>query len=172
MAKNKFLVGANALFSPHGRINRLQFSLNFWVCQVLTFLLLLGVVMLADVLSDDLMAHIDGPVTWLSMVLIVLIYYACFCLMAQRLHDTGLTAWLALVLFAGIVPNLIAFVGRDTIDYDPFLADTLSLVAGLGNMLTLFMGIGLSVWPGKTGDNKYGPSPNTQPQADTPQSDT
>ncbi len=165
MAKHHFLVGANALFTPRGRINRLQFLLNFWACVIVLWLILQGVEFLPDALSDDVMAMLDQPVTWLAMVLTVLLYYAMFCLMAKRLHDLSLTAWIALVLFAGITPILISFLGRDSIDPEDNLAGLLYMTSALGNLLALILGVILTVWPGQAGDNIYGPSPNA-PETD------
>ncbi|ESQ85522.1 DUF805 domain-containing protein [Asticcacaulis benevestitus] len=160
MAQHRYLVGANALFSPSGRINRLQFALNFWMFQIIYLLILLGVDMLPDAVSDELMSKLDQPVTWLTMVLTVLLYYAMFCLMAMRLHDIGLTAWLALVLFAGIAPNLIGVFGGPALAANEDLMINLSNLSTLGNLAVLIAGLLLTFWPGMAGANPYGQSPN------------
>ena len=159
MAKHHFLVGANALFSPRGRINRLQFLLNFWACQVLIFIIWFGVAILPDALSDELAAQLNQPLNWLTMVLTVLLYFALFCLCATRLHDIGFPAWLGIVLFAGFIPGLIISTGSDAIEAAG-LTDMVNFVSFLGNLAVLVLGIALSVWPGQPGDNIYGPSPD------------
>jgi uncharacterized membrane protein YhaH (DUF805 family) len=161
MAKHHILVGANALFSPRGRINRLQFLLNFWSCQVLIFLIWFAVAILPDALSDEWAARLDQPMNWLTMVLTVLLYYALFCLCATRLHDIGFTAWLGLILFAGFIPGLISSIGSDTIEAAG-LTDMLNFVAFLGNLAVLVLGIALSIWPGQPDENAYGPSPDSE----------
>lgn len=159
MAKHHILVGANAMFSPRGRINRLQFMLNFWACQVLIFVIWFGVAILPDALSDEWAARLDQPMTWLTMVLTVLLYYALFCLCATRLHDIGFSAWLGLILFAGFIPGLLSSIGGDIIEATG-LTDMLNFVAFLGNLAVLILGVALSVWPGQPDENMYGPSPD------------
>ncbi len=161
MAKHHILVGANALFSPRGRINRLQFLLNFWACQVLIFVIWFGVAILPDALSDEWAGRLDQPLNWLTMVLTVLLYYALFCLCATRLHDVGLSAWFGLILFAGFIPGLIVSIGGDVIEA-AHLTDMTNFVAFLGNLAVLTLGIALTVWPGQPDDNIYGPSPDAQ----------
>ena len=159
MAKHHILVGANAMFSPRGRINRLQFLINFWACQVIIFIIWLGVVMLPDALSDEMASRLDQPLNWLTMVLTVLLYYALFCLCATRLHDVGLSSWFGLILFAGFIPGLVVSIGGDLIE-SVGLTDMLNFVAFLGNLAVLALGIALSVWPGQPGENIYGLSPD------------
>ena len=158
MAKHRFLVGANALFSPSGRINRLQFLGNFWLGQILFVLILLGLDQLPDAINDDLWALLSQPLGWLTMVLTVLLYYALFCLTAMRLHDVGMSGWFGLILFAGFVPNLISSIGGEVIETSG-LTDMLNFVSFLGNLAVLTLGIALSIWPGQPGDNIYGSSP-------------
>ncbi|CAM3125845.1 DUF805 domain-containing protein [Asticcacaulis taihuensis] len=159
MAKHHILVGANAMFSPRGRINRLQFVLNFWACQVLIFVIWFGIAILPDALSDEWAARLDQPLNWLTMVLTVLLYFALFCLCATRLHDVGLSAWLGLILFAGFIPGLISSIGSDAIEAAG-LTDMVNFIAFLGNLAVLILGIALSVWPGQPEENIYGPSPD------------
>jgi len=161
MAKSRILVGANTLFSPYGRVNRLQFALYFWACLILMFAILYLVDWLPDALNDDLAAHIHGPLTWFSMVMTVLLYYALFCVLAMRLHDVGLTAWLALVLFAGFASGFIALLLGETVD-NTEAGTILDLISFAGNVASLVMGLVLSFWPGNPGDNHFGPSPNAE----------
>lgn len=70
------------------------------------------------------------------------IYTPLFATMARRLHDQGMTAWLALAMPI------------------PFLAlDMFTPIAMLTPLTFTIIMIGISAGPGKPGPNRYGPDP-------------
>nr|WP_303657281.1 DUF805 domain-containing protein [Asticcacaulis aquaticus] len=145
--------------SPKGRLNRLTYFANSAGINIAAFALLMIVGAFADSLFNDLTAPAGIALTIGVILIYSLLNYLWFCLVAKRLHDLGLSAWLGLVLF---------------IDYGPWL---LSMTIGLFDLLPLAFyefyeslsqvttwfnlaaGLCLLLIPGKKGDNRYGPDP-------------
>jgi uncharacterized membrane protein YhaH (DUF805 family) len=79
------LAAARALFTPGGRIARRW----FWVGMVLIVSLI--------ALAEPPLAALAGPAA--SIALFLPCYWAAFCLMSRRVHDTGQSAgWLLILL--------------------------------------------------------------------------
>ena len=179
MAKRKASLTLPNLFSPRGRTGRVEFSLAFWLSLIFLFLVFFALAVLPDMVSDDTMDLIDGPVLWVVMVVMVFIYYILFCILGQRLHDVNLSAWWGLILFSGvilaaIVPSVVdSLVARGMLEVGETFARILGLIINLGRIgygLATLLGVFLSFWPGNPGDNRYGPDPREDmPALDAPE---
>ena len=141
------------LFSFQGRTRRS----HFWIAWLLIFAA----------------SIVLGWIPLLGILVSLLLIWPNLAITVKRLHDMGLSGWLAAVPYVvGLVGSVLAFgmigmsavANANGIDSD----DPAAVLALLGPAFGLFgimflVGIGFLLWIGltdsKPGDNKYGPNP-------------
>ena len=141
------------LFSFQGRTRRS----HFWIGWLLLFAA----------------SFILGWIPFLGILLSLGLIWPNLAITVKRLHDMGLSGWLAAVPYVvGIVGSVLAFgmIGMSAVANANGLdsEDPAAVLALLGPAFGLFgimflVGIGFLLWIGltdsKPGDNKYGPNP-------------
>jgi len=141
------------LFSFQGRTRRS----HFWIAWLLIFAA----------------SIVLGWIPLLGILVSLFLIWPNLAITVKRLHDMGLSGWLAAVPYVvGLVGSVLAFgmigmsavANANGIDSD----DPAAVLALLGPAFGLFgimflVGIGFLLWIGltdsKPGDNKYGPNP-------------
>ena len=141
------------LFSFQGRTRRS----HFWIAWLLLFAA----------------SFILGWIPFLGILLSLGLIWPNLAITVKRLHDMGLSGWLAAVPYVvGLVGSVLAFgmIGMSAVANANGLdsEDPAAVLALLGPAFGLFgimflVGIGFLLWIGltdsKPGDNKYGPNP-------------
>ena len=141
------------LFSFQGRTRRS----HFWIAWLLLFAA----------------SFILGWIPFLGILLSLGLIWPNLAITVKRLHDMGLSGWLAAIPYVvGIVGSVLAFgmIGMSAVANANGLdsEDPAAVLALLGPAFGLFgimflVGIGFLLWIGltdsKPGDNKYGPNP-------------
>ncbi|MFT4075344.1 MAG: DUF805 domain-containing protein [Asticcacaulis sp.] len=149
-------------FSLKGRVTRLPFALT-----VLPFKLFFACV-------PHVMRAYSLPVSSVTMVLGIItichliVLWPLFAVTFKRLHDVGLSGFLALL---ASVPGILNFIAsfiqsRALLDhaYNPTLHWTL-MATTIAFYTISACTLALALWPGNKGPNQYGPSPR-QPDMD------
>ena len=142
------------IWSPDGRINRLQYLAFAAICLVVS-----GVVL--AVLTLLMLALRMAGIQWLNLIGLAAVSYLIFCLDAKRLHDLNWPAAVAAVPVA--VPFLRALLTvmsmgsgaiPSALGQSSDLLTTLARAASIGLSLVLVLG------RGRTGPNRYGADPS------------
>ena len=148
------------LFTARGRVNRLQFAVYGVGSLVALVGLEFAVDKLLELLQPPLIMDI-GHATMLrrfiilaAVLLAIFLVYALFCVTARRLHDLGLPAVCVLIMFIGSLSDAVVSFADPYFPLDGPVAD---LVTNAGYVLAPVFVLLLCIWPGKRGDNRYGP---------------
>ncbi len=151
MQKAKFWLPPGRLFSPMGRMSRLQYLVH----GLLAALGFLGLVA-----ASFLFSAVPNVATLVRGGLYLAYLYFAFCQYAKRLHDIGAPAAVALAVIA--VPLLFEIVMIST----HMFAYPAAVMRGLDGASSAFRGlpalVGLAMLfvPGNKGPNRYGADPS------------
>ncbi|MEM0986479.1 MAG: DUF805 domain-containing protein [Pseudomonadota bacterium] len=145
------------LLRRQGRISRLPYMMGLffvlWLALVTIFL-----TELADGRDVDafIQALDGGADDWLQAVVIIMsalayiaMVYCLFAVLSKRLHDLGLTSWWSVPIVATTLVVQTALTGQN----DTTVAPVVSALVSISLLIPL------SMIPGASGFNRYGPPP-------------
>ena len=153
-----------------GRSRRME----FWMWQLLQFIVYFVVVVLAMVFGGGMMMMAGDPsalaaaggamliIMLLYMVYALAVFIPSLAVAVRRLHDTNRTGWWIL---APVAPYLVAILAGMMAVSSPDMAGAAGILALVCMVAALALAITLLVFyflEGTRGPNKYGPDPKGQ----------
>jgi len=153
-----------------GRSRRME----FWMWQLLQFIVYFVVVVLAMVFGGGMMMMAGDPSALAAAggaMLIIMLLYLVYALAVfipslavavRRLHDTNRTGWWIL---APVAPYLVAILAGMMAVSSPDMAGIAGILALISMLAALALAVTLLVFyflEGTKGPNRYGPDPKGQ----------
>lgn len=162
--RSGLLIGLGEFISPKGRLNRLPYFANAAGVNIIAFVISLAFMGLMSWTTEANPAvSFVVQITWVALV--IFLNYFWFCLVAKRLHDMGLTAWIGLIIWADtaflLITMTMEIVGQPLSLY----ADT-DLIQTIITVVRVIFSLVILFTPGQKSENRFGKSPNyyLQPQ--------
>lgn len=162
--RSGLLIGLGEFVSPKGRLNRLPYFANAAAVNIISFAIsFIFMGLMSWAIEAETAVSLVVQMIWVALV--IFLNYVWFCLVAKRLHDMGLTAWIGLIIWADttflLITMTMEIVGQPLSLYaDTDLIQTvITIVRVIFSLIILFT-------PGQKGENRFGKSPNyyLQPQ--------
>ena len=91
----------------------------------------------------------------IGIILVALLLWGNFCLMAKRLHDLDMSAWH--YAWIVIVPSFFQGLGTAMLRTETKIPALLAIL--VGSVISLGVALFLMLWPGTDGTNQYGERP-------------
>ncbi|MFT3996370.1 MAG: DUF805 domain-containing protein [Asticcacaulis sp.] len=156
--RNSLLIGLGEFVTPKGRLSRLPYFANGLGINIVSFVI--GMIFVAVLMSlPDAGSPVSIALQVSLLALLVFLDYVWFCLVAKRLHDIGLTAWIGVIVWADTALLLVSII-TEIVGQPLYLYADADLIEGIVKAVSLIFGLALLFTPGQKGENRYGKNPN------------